>query len=146
MRVLCVGRHAFLSEHLCRVFGTVGAVCEPVIGTSGVARAAARFEPQVIVCEGDLLTTPVLESFARERALADVPVLAVSLSPRPDDVVPADLHATDLHATDPTAVIYLPALNRQQIAALLDSVRRPHGVSAPPEWRLQDDSASAHQR
>jgi hypothetical protein len=141
MRVLCVGRHAFLSEHLCRVFGAVGAVCEPVIGTNAVSKAALRFEPQVIVCEGDLLTTAVLESWTRAAELANVPVLAVSLSPRPDDVVP-----TDLSAIDPAAVIYLPSLDRAQVAALLDSAGRPHGVSAPHAWRLQDDSASAHQR
>lgn len=141
MRVLCVGRHAFLSEHLCRVFGAAGAHCEPVIGTTGVPRAAARFEPQVVVCEGDLLTTGVLESWTREAVLADVPVLAVSLSPRPDDVLP-----TDLYAIDPAAVIYLPSLDRAQVSALLASARRPHGVSAPHTWRLQDESASAHQR
>lgn len=141
MRVLCVGRHAFLSEHLCRVFGEVGAVCEPVVGAGAVARAAARFEPQVIVCEGDLLSSTALESFANEPTLADLPVIAVSLSPRPDDVVPAELHATD-----PTAVIYLPALDRVQIAALLSCARRPRGVSSPHQWRLQDESTSAHQR
>lgn len=141
MRVLCVGRHAFLSEHLCRVFGAVGAVCEPVVGASEVARAAARFEPQVIVCEGDLLSSAVLEGFASEPALADIPVLAVSLTPRADDVV-----FPELHATDPAAVIYLPALDRLQIAALLSSARRPRGVSTPHQWLLRDESTSAHQR
>jgi hypothetical protein len=141
MRVLCVGRHAFLSEHLCRVFSAAGAVCEPVIGADGVSRAAARFEPQVIVCEGDLLTTAVLEGWAHDSVLADVPVLAVSLSPRNDDVGPADVLATS-----PAAVIYLPSLDRAQVAALLASARRPGGVVAPLQWRLRDDSASAHQR
>lgn len=141
MRVLCVGRHAFLSDHLCRVFGGVGAVCEPVIGTNGVPQAAARFEPHVIVCEGDLLSTTVLNSWAAVAALIDVPVIAVSLSPRLDDELPADVGATE-----PAAVIYLPSLNRVQIAALLDSARRPGGVAAPLAWRLQDESASAHQR
>jgi hypothetical protein len=141
MRVLCVGRHAFLSEHLCRVFGAVGAVCEPVIGAGKVAHAAGRFEPHVVVCEGDLLTTAVLESLAREPALSGVPVIAVSLSPRLDDVIPADLAATD-----PAAVVYLPALDRTQLASLLHSARGPRGVTAPLQWRLQDESASAHQR
>jgi len=139
--VLCVGRHAFLSEHLCRVFSAVGAVCEPLIGAVAVSQAAARFEPQVIVCEGDLLTTAVLESWAQDPALADVPVLAVSLTPRLDDVVPPDLLATD-----PAAVVYLPSLDRAQVSALLASAHRPRGVTAPHEWRLHDESASAHQR
>ena len=139
--MLCVGRHAFLSEHLCRVFGAAGALCEPVVGTNAVSPAAARFEPQVIICEGDLLTSTVLEGWARERTLTDVPVLAVTLTPRPDDMAPAELPGTDSAAT-----IYLPALNRAQVAALLESARSPRGVSAPPQWRLQDESASAHHR
>jgi hypothetical protein len=141
MRVLCVGRHAFLSEHLCRVFGAVGALCEPAVGPLEVPRAATRFEPAVVVCEGDLLTPQVLESWAHEPALSGVPVLAVSMTPRPDDLIPAELSATD-----PTAVVYLPSLERAQLAALLASVSRPRGVSAPRNWRLQDESAPAHQR
>jgi hypothetical protein len=141
MRVLCVGRHAFLSEHLCRVFGDAGALCEPVVGTNAVPQAAGRFEPQVIICEGDLLTSAVLESWAGERSLADVPVLAVTLTPRPDDMMPAELSSPD-----PAAVIYLPSLDRAQVAALLASTRSPRGVTAPLQWRLQDQSASAHHR
>jgi hypothetical protein len=137
MRVLCVGRHAFLSEHLCRVFGAAGAHCEPVVGMNAVSQAAARFEPQVVICEGDLLTSTVLESWARERSLTDVPVIAVTLTPPPDDKIPAELPGTD------AAAIYLPSLNRLQVAALLDSARTPRGVSAPLQWRLHDESASA---
>jgi hypothetical protein len=141
MRVLCVGRHAFLSEHLCRVFGAAGAVCEPVVGVSAAAQAAARFEPQVVICEGDLLTAAVLESWAHERSLSEVPVLAVTLTPRLDDVVPPELSSAD-----PATAIYLPSLNRAQVAALLASARSNRGVTAPLQWRLQDQSASAHHR
>ena len=141
MRVLCVGRHAFLSEHLCRVFGEVGAICEPVVGTNAVSQAAARFEPQVVICQGDLLTSGVLASWASEGSLADVPVLAVTLTPPLDDVIPVELSTTE-----PVTTVYLPSLDRAQVAALLDSVRLPRGVSAPLQWRLQDQSASAHHR
>jgi len=141
MRVLCVGRHAFLSEHLCRVFGEVGAVCEPVVGPAHAADVATRFEPEVVVCEGDLLTPAVLERWAEEAALADVPVLAVSLTRRPDDSLPADLFISN-----PAAMVYLPSLERAQIAALLATVHRPRGVVAPREWRLPDDATSAQHR
>lgn len=141
MRVLCVGRHAFLSEHLCRVFGDAGAHCETVVGSHAVPPAAARFEPQVIICEGDLLTPAVLEHWAQEGALTNTPVLAVSLTPPPDDAVPAELSGTDS-----PAAIYLPSLNRTQVAALLQSARSPRGVSAPLQWRMHDESASAHHR
>lgn len=138
MRVLCVGRHAFLSEHLCRVFGAVGALCEPAVGPAEVPARAARFEPTVVICEGDLLTPQVLASWARESALSGVPVIAVSMTPRSDDLI-----AADLSAADPAAAIYLPSLDRAQLVALLESVRRPRGVSAPIDWRLQDAPVAA---
>ena len=138
--MLCVGRHAFLSEHLCRVFGEAGAHCEPVTGAAAAARAAEHFEPAVIVADGDLLTPAVLESWSTARALRDVPLIAVTLTPRPDDMLPADT------AAGGAAAIYLPSLDRVQIASLLASVHRPCGVSAPPEWRVRSESTSAHQR
>lgn len=140
MRVLCVGRHAFLSEHLCRVFGTVGALCEPVVGSADVPRAAARFEPELIVSDGDLLTPAVLEGWAHEPALRDVPVLAVTLTPRADDALPIGPHSGD-YAT----AVYLPALDRSQLAGLLDTLHRPRGVIAPPDWHVHTEPASLPQ-
>lgn len=137
MRVLCVGRHTYLSEHFCRVFGEAGAVCEPCVGASEVPAAASRFEPEVVICDCDVITPALLERWAGEPALAEVPVLAVSLTRNPDDALPAEL-------CGPTAVIYLPALDRAQRAALLASVHRPRGVPAPSDWRMQPDAPSAH--
>ena len=138
MRVLCVGRHAFLSEHLCRLFGDVGATCEGAVGTAEGARAAARFEPEVVVCEGDLLTPAALEEWAKEPALRRVPVLAVSLTRHPVDTLPVDLVTSEW-----AAVVYLPALDRAQLASLLSSVRRAGGVSAPHDWHVHAELPSA---
>ena len=137
MRVLCVGRHVFLSEHLCRVFAQSGATCESCVGAAEVLAAAVRVEPEVVICDSDVLTPALLESWTREPALAEVPVLAVSLTRRPDDSLPTDF-------TGPAAVIYLPALDRDQRAALLASVHRPRAVAAPPAWLAQPDASSAH--
>lgn len=140
MRVLCVGRHAFLSEHLCRVFGEVGAVCESAVGTSEAMRVATRFEPDVVVCEGDLLTSSVLDVWAHERALHRVPVIAVTLTRRPDDTLPPE--AT---TGESAAVVYLPGLTGTQLMSLLASVRRAGGVSAPSDWQVRAQLPSAHQ-
>lgn len=137
MRVLCVGRHTFLSEHFCRVFGEVGAHCEPCVGALEVLSVAARFEPEIVVCDCDVITPALLESWAREPALSDVPVLAVSLTRRPDDAIPAEL-------CGPAAVIYLPALDRDQRAALLASLHRARGVSAAADWPAHVEATSAH--
>jgi hypothetical protein len=139
MRVLCVGRHAFLSEHLCRVFGEVGATCEQAVGAPEALAVATHFEPQVVVCDCDVLTPVVLGRWAAEPALADVPVLAVSLTRRPDDATSADRYVDS-----PAAVIYLPSLDRTQIAALLTSVHRTRVVPNPPEWRSLPEPSVVH--
>jgi hypothetical protein len=138
MRVLCVGRHAFLSEHLCRVFGEAGAECAQAIGAAAAAPVATRFEPQVLVCDHALLDAALLEGWAREPALAGVPILAVSLTPLPDDVMP--------DVDGPAAVIYLPSLDRSQIATLLAGSHRAPGVTAPADWRVNRDTTSVHHR
>ena len=128
MRVLCVGRHVFLSEHLCRVFRDAGAECEPAVGVAEALRRAAEFEPHIVVSDCDLITPAMLESWTAEPALADVPVLAVSLTRRPEEPTP-------LNVSEPPAVIYLPALDAQQAASLLQVLHRPRGVAAPLSWR-----------
>jgi chemotaxis response regulator CheB len=135
MRVLCVGRHAFLSEHLCRYFQDAGAECEPVVGAADAVRRALQFEPHVVVCDSDLITPGLLDSWTQEPALASVPVLAVSLTRRPAEFIPAE-------SIGLAAVVYLPGLTREQAASLLASVCRPRGVSAPASWTV---SAAAPQ-
>lgn len=137
MRVLCVGRHVFLSEHLCRYFSQAGTECEPAVGAADALRKAAEFEPHVVVSDADLLTPALLESWAREPALAAVPVLAVSLTHRPEESSPAELAGL-------AAVVYLPGLDREQAAALLTSLHRPRGVSAPSRWRVDAPTSSVH--
>ena len=128
MRVLCVGRHAFLSEHLCRFFQEAGAECKPAVGAAEALRRAAEFEPHIVVSDCDLITPAMLESWTGEPALADVPVLAVSLTRRPEESTPVDVR-------DLAAVIYLPALDKAQAASLLAGLHRPRGVIAPLSWR-----------
>jgi chemotaxis response regulator CheB len=139
MRVLCVDRHAFLSEHLCRVFRDAGAECEPAVGAAEALRLASQFEPQVVVSDCDLITPALLDSWTREPALANVPVLAVSLTRRPAESAPADLIGL-------AAVVYLPGLEREQVSALLASLHKPRGVSAPPGWSVSSASPSAQIR
>jgi CheY-like chemotaxis protein len=127
MRVLCVGRHAFLSEHLCRYFGALGAECESVIGVAAVPAAAARFEPHLVLCDNDLLTPAQIDAWSRDAALEGIPVLAVSLTTRPEDAPPAT-------QTGVAGVIYLPTLDREQGLALLAGADRPRGVQSPLDW------------
>jgi chemotaxis response regulator CheB len=139
MRVLCVGRHAFLSEHLCRYFQDAGAECEAVVGAGDALRLASQFEPHAVVCDSDLITSALLDSWAQEPALATVPVLAVSLTRRPAESAPAE-------AVGLAAVVYLPGVSRDQAAALLASVCRPRGVAAPNAWSVSSEAPTARIR
>lgn len=134
MRVLCVGRHAYLSEHLCRYFGGLGAECESVVGTADVPAAALRFEPHVVVSDSELLTTPMLDSWSTLPVLDGAPILAVSLTRRPEEAGPA--------LAGLAGVIYLPSLDRAQGIALLAGAYRPRGVQSPVEWRLKTPSST----
>jgi hypothetical protein len=129
MRVLCVGRHAYLSEHLCRYFGKLGAECESVVGATEVPAAASRFEPHIVVSDSDLLTPALLDLWSGDAALAGLPVLAVSLTRRPEDAPPAAV-------TGLAGVIYLPGLDRAQGLALLAGAYRPRGVQSPLDWQV----------
>ena len=135
--MLCVGRHAFLSEHLCRFFGDAGAECEPAVGADEAIRRAAEFEPHIVVSDADLITPALLDCWTSEPALAAVPVLAVSLTRRPEESSPAARVGL-------AAVVYLPGLDREQAAALLSSLHRPRGVSAPSRWCLDAPAPSVH--
>lgn len=130
MRLLCVGRHRYLSEHLCRVFGELGAECVPVVGAANAPASAARVEPHVVVCDCDLITPAMLDEWAAEPMLVDLPVIAVSLTKRPEE-------APRLDRVGVSGVVYLPMLDRGQLAILLVGAPRTRGVTAPAHWWSQ---------
>lgn len=124
--MLCVGRHEFLSEHLCRYFRDLGAQCVPAVGTTDAVVQASMFQPSLIVADSDLLTPAVLDTWSRESSLRDVPVLAVSLTRRPEEFVSAEIFGL-------AGVIYLPTLDRAGALVLLEGARRPAGVVVPAD-------------
>ena len=126
MRMLCVGRHEFLSEHLCRYFRDLGAQCAPAVGTADAVVQAEAFEPSLVVADSELLTPAVLDSWSRDESLRDIPVVAVSLTRRPNEAISAELCGL-------AGVMYLPALSRAEALALLEGAWRPSGVTAPAD-------------
>jgi hypothetical protein len=92
-----------------------------------------------VVCDCDLITPALLDSWAQEPTLASVPVLAVSLTRRPAESAPAE-------AVGLAAVVYLPGLTREQAASLLASVCHPRGVSAPRTWSTSSAAPQARIR
>jgi hypothetical protein len=139
MRLLCVGRHAYLSEHLCRYFRDLGAESAGAVGAIDAASVAASFEPHALVCDVDLITPALLAEWATDPNIGEVPLLAVSLTRRPEELPPLELLGV-------AGVLYLPALKRSEVHALLAGAYRPRGVMPPVGWRspVASDSISAH--
>lgn len=138
MRLLCVGRHAYLSDHLCRYFRDLGADCAPAVGATDAQRVAAMYEPHVVICDCDLITPALLTEWEADENLGTVPLIAVSLTRRAEDLPPLELLGV-------AGVLYLPSLEKGQVQMLLAGAHRPRGVTVPAEWQtpLAPDSISA---
>lgn len=126
MRVLCVGRHPYLSVHLCRFFDSLGVSTRPVVGLDEAIDAAAAYEPDAVVCDYDLLATIPLDGWERDPLLSRLPVIAVSLTRRPEEV-----HLLDVNGI--AGFLYLPTLERERALQMLGAAAswRRAGVSAP---------------
>ena len=126
MRVLCVGRHPFLSAHLCRFFDALGVEAKPVVGLNDASDAAAEYQPDAVVCDYDLLATIPLDGWERDPLLSRLPVIAVSLTRRPEEV-----HLLDVNGI--AGFWYLPTLESEQALKMLSAAAswRRAGVTAP---------------
>ena len=124
MRVLCVGRHAFLSGHLCRFFLNLGVDTRPAVGMQEAAEVAAACEPDAVICDYDLLATISLDRWERDPVLSRIPVIAVSLTRRPEDVHVANVNGV-------AGFLYLPTLERADALRVLAAAQRPRGVPGP---------------
>ena len=126
MRVLCVARHPFLSAHLCRFFDALGVNTRPVVGLDEAIDAAAGYEPDAVVCEYDLLATIPLDCWERDPLLSRLPVIAVSLTRRPEEVNLLDVNGI-------AGFLYLPTLKRERALQMLSAAAswRRAGATAP---------------
>lgn len=125
---LCVGRHRYLSEHLGTYFRSLGLTTTCVVGIDEALHAAQRELPDLVLCDYDLLATVHLDAWERDERLSRVPLIAVSLTRRPEEV-----HLLDINAI--AGFLYLPTLDvhTARRALGLGDVRTP-GWPAPPEW------------
>ena len=127
MQALCVGRHAFLSDHLGRLFSGLGLVTTCAVGIEGARAAVRDCRPDVVICDYDLLATSALAVWEQDPWLSRVPVLAVSMTRRPDEV-----HLLDVNGIG--GFLYLPVMTPQELRQALAGVRRP--AAPPPSYTL----------
>ncbi len=122
MRILCVGRHAVLSDHLASVFRDFGAETVPAVGLADAVEVARGFAPKAVVCDYDVLATVSLAAWEQDPLLSRLPIVAVSLTRRPEDV-----HLLDVNNV--AGFLYLPTLEREDGERLLAGLGR--WVAAP---------------
>ena len=122
MRALCIGRHRFLSEHLCRFFGALGIETVPAVGLAQALEIARGCAPDVVLCDYDLLATFSLREWECDERVGCVPIVAVSLTRRPTEA-----HVLDINGIG--GFLYLPTLDRARALRVLASMAR--GVALP---------------
>jgi hypothetical protein len=125
MRALCVGRHRFLSEHLCRFFDELDLDTVACVGMSEALETIGRGGADVVICDYDLLATAPLAQWEDAPAFADVPVVAVSMTRHPGDA-----HLLDINGI--AGFLYLPTLELDDARRLFGAVRRKRGGIVPP--------------
>jgi DNA-binding NarL/FixJ family response regulator len=130
LRALCVGRHQFLSDHLGLFFRELGLDTDGAVGIDGAVVAARRAPPDVVVCDYDLLATAPLEEWERDEVLSRIPVVAVSLTRRPDEGHPLDVNGI-------AGFLYLPGLSGEEALAVVAAAahRATYVLRSPFDWK-----------
>jgi hypothetical protein len=103
-----------LSQHIAARCADVGADCQSAVGVDAGLRLARHTPPHVVLCEVDLLIPGAMDEWERESRLADVPLLAVSLTRRHNE--------SPVLAGSPIAgFLYLPALDVADLSRALSA-------------------------
>lgn len=138
VRALCVGRHAYLSDHIARFFSSLGVETRSAVGLGDALAVSREFAPDVVIAEYELLTMLSLEAWERDELLSRTAVIAVSLSRR----------AQEAHLLDVSGIagfLYLPLLDSETALGILGAAAassRARYVPAPAVTSLS--SATAH--
>jgi CheY-like chemotaxis protein len=128
VRALCVGRHEYLAEHLKSFFSDLGLETWAAVGLDDAVRVARQARPDVVICDYELLATRPLDAWEADALLSRTPVVAVSLSRRPEDV-----HLLDINGI--AGALYLPQLDAQAARQMLAGIPRAHrSRAAVPSW------------
>ncbi len=125
MRVLCVGRHPYLSEHLGRFFESLGVECLPCVGMGEAMDLVAAHQPDAVICDYDILATIALADWEHDPRVGDTPVIAVSLTRHPGEA-----HLMDVNGI--AGFLYLPTLEPEDALRVLGAVRRKRTAIRPP--------------
>lgn len=136
MRVLCVARHPYLSEHLGRFFDKLGVDTVPCVGLHTVIDDVPLEQLDAVICDFDLLAPLPPDAWDTHPLLSTIPVIAVSLTRHPGEA----------HLRDTAGVagfLYLPTLEPDAAREMLASVRRSRGVRSSDALTWQASTPTA---
>jgi hypothetical protein len=114
LRSLCVGRHPYLSDHFARFFAALGVETQHATGLDEALTVSRDFDPDVVICEYELLATLSLERWEKDELLSRTPVIAVSLTRRPQEA-----HLLDINGIG--GFLYLPLLDRDAAMKIISA-------------------------
>jgi DNA-binding NarL/FixJ family response regulator len=104
LRALCIARHPYLSEHIARYFADWGLSTSNAVGLESASDVAITAQPDVVICDYDLLASIPLEQWEQDALLSNTPVIAVSLTRNTEE-----LHLLDSNGI--AGFLYLPTLD-----------------------------------
>jgi len=128
LRALCIARHCFLSEHIARYFSGMGIDTTQAVGLESALEMAGKALPDVVICDYDLLATISLEKWERDAMLSNVPVIAVSLTRRAQELQLLDINGI-------AGFLYLPTLEPASALRIL------RAAAVRPKYTLPLNSA-----
>lgn len=112
MRAVCIARHRFLSEHISSIFSAIGIESAPAVGFDEGTRMARAQVPDLVICDYDLLVSAPLAEWERDVVLGAVPIIAVSLTRRPEEA-----HLMDTNGI--AGFLYLPIIDEGAVARIV---------------------------
>jgi DNA-binding NarL/FixJ family response regulator len=121
LHALCVSRHRFLSDHLGVFFGRYGLSTTCVVGLEEAIAAAEQCTPALVICDYDLLATLSLDEWERHATLSRLPVVAVSMTRRSDEMHPLDVNGI-------AGFLYLPTLHPEKAQRILGALTASRDV------------------
>jgi DNA-binding NarL/FixJ family response regulator len=128
MRLLCIGRHPYISAHYRRFFESLGL---EVVSTEDIPAALGLLPtvaPDVALVDYELLATRPMGEWLEDAVAREVPLVAVSLTRRPEEML--------LDRTLLVGGLYLPAVSPATALAVLRQAASRGGVVLPPDAAL----------
>ena len=115
-------------------FGQFGLDSTCVVGLEEAIAAAERSRADVVICDYDLLATIPLDEWERHATLSRLPVVAVSMTRRSDEMHPLDVNGI-------AGFLYLPSLRRESVERLIGALTSGRGIPSL-QWPSHERSVS----